>query len=347
MRNSSSKGTKRISRTAAVGTLLLAGPALLAACSSSGGTSSSSNGQGTTNGSQSKPNLVFIEPVAANPYWSTMVCGMEAEATKLGGVNLNIQAPPQYDPTLQIPVVTSITAKKPTGVFIAPASATALIPSLKTMQSAGIPIVQVDSPVTDSSVSIAEVYTNNEQGGVVAADELAKLINYQGDVYIVGGPVGISSEDARITGFQQEMKKYHNINVVGIQYAGEDASKAASIADSALSAYPDLKGFFTLDQYQATGASSALQAAHKAKGAVKIVTFDATPPVVSNLLSNVIQSIISQDPYEEGVIAMEDMMLHLHGKPVVASVSLTTTKALTAENVHSPSSKPYLYQFSC
>src|ERR1039458_9482379 len=100
--------------------------ALTVGCSSSSSSSSASGGS-TTGGSTSGKSykLSFIQGVAGDGFYVTMGCGMQAEAKKLGNVTVNIQGPTQFDPTLQNPIIESVTAAKPDAIMIAPDDVTA------------------------------------------------------------------------------------------------------------------------------------------------------------------------------------------------------------------------------
>ena len=80
-------------------------------------------GGSTTSGSTTSGktyNLTFIQGVAGDGFYVTMGCGIQAEAKKLGNVTVNIQGPTQFDPTLQNPIIESVTAAHPNAIMIAP-----------------------------------------------------------------------------------------------------------------------------------------------------------------------------------------------------------------------------------
>ena len=61
-------------------------------------------------------NLQFIQGVAGDQFYITMQCGAEAEAAKLG-VTVKTQGPQKFDPTLQKPILDSVTAAKPDAIL--------------------------------------------------------------------------------------------------------------------------------------------------------------------------------------------------------------------------------------
>ena len=103
--------------------------ALAAGCSSSGGSGGSASGgsssSASSSGSGKTYKLSFIQGVAGDGFYVTMGCGMQAEAKKLGNATVNIQGPTKFDPTLQNPIIQSVTASKPDAIMIAPDDVTA------------------------------------------------------------------------------------------------------------------------------------------------------------------------------------------------------------------------------
>ena len=110
-----------VAPTAGAAAILMA---LAAGCgSSSGGSASggSSSGASSSGGSGSGKTykLSFIQGVAGDGFYVTMGCGMQAEAKKLGNATVNIQGPTKFDPTLQNPIIQSVTAAPPDAILIA------------------------------------------------------------------------------------------------------------------------------------------------------------------------------------------------------------------------------------
>src|SRR5258707_9169351 len=138
-------GMKRslVAPTAGAAAILMA---LAAGCgSSSGGSASggSSSGASSSGGSGSGKTykLSFIQGVAGDGFYVTMGCGMQAEAKKLGNATVNIQGPTKFDPTLQNPIIQSVTASKPDAIMIAPDDVSASQTPVEAAMNAGIKVV--------------------------------------------------------------------------------------------------------------------------------------------------------------------------------------------------------------
>jgi ABC-type sugar transport system substrate-binding protein len=108
-----------------------------------------------------------------------MDCGAQEEAARLG-YQLTTQAPDRFEAALQTPIVTDVLATRPVGVLIAPTDDVPLANSMTQLKDAGINVVEVDTRLQGESVALSTVSSNNEQGGVLAAQTVAELIGGQG-----------------------------------------------------------------------------------------------------------------------------------------------------------------------
>jgi len=270
-----------------------------------------------------------------------MGCGAKAEAKKLG-YNIKVEGPAAFEPSEQIPIVNAVTATKPAAVLIAPTDENALIAPMEAMKRAGIKVVQVDTHVSNNSIAVASISSNNEEGGAMAADELAKLIHDKGSVVVMNEQPGVSTTEARIAGFLKEIKKYKGITTLKTQYTGDNPSQAAQTITALYAAHPTLSGVFATNVLVAEGTDTGLKNTGAA-GKVKIVGYDADPEQVADLKKGVVQALIAQQPYAEGVDGVQQAVNALTGKPTKSI--LTGLAVLTKATLKSKSQ--YIYKSSC
>lgn len=330
---------------------ITAGAALvMAGCGSSSkptSTNTTAAAAAAATASNAKPGagkkLVLIQGIKSDEFYITMGCGAKAEAAKLGA-SIDVTGPSDFSAPLQIPIVNSITAQKPDAVLIAPTDTQALIGPMKQMKDAGIKIIQVDTTVTDTSLAVSSISSDNKAGGVDAAKALAQLIGDKGSVMVVNVKPGISTTDARAQGFNQEMQQNHpTIKVLPVQYDQDDPTKAAGIVTSTLAAHSDLAGIFATNVLTAEGVATGLTNAG-AKAKVKVVGFDAGPKQVQDLQNGTVQALIAQQPGQIGAMGVDQAINALTGKPTQANIA-TQLVAITAANL--ATSQGALYKSSC
>ena len=322
----------------------------LAACSSSGSGSGGASGSASAKSSSAasgfaKKNLELVVGTKSDDFYVTMECGAQAEAKKLGA-KLTVNGPADFSVSEQAPILNSVAATKPDALMVAPTDSKALDPELKRIQNAGTKIIFVDTSSSDSSLGVSRITTNNVGGGKVAADNLGQQIGGKGTVAVINVNPGISTTDARIQGFNAEMKaKFPNVKVLGVQYDNDSAATAASQVSSDISAHPNLSGVFATNVLSAQGAATGVQHAGKS-GKVKVATFDAEPQQIQFLKSNTIQLAVAQDPYAEGQDAVQQALNAANGKTVTKSIGTPLT-AITRSNVNSAAVQKYIYKSSC
>lgn len=319
--------------------------ALAAAGCSSASSGAGAGGQptGAATGAAKTYKVTLIKGVNGDPFYATMACGVQSEATKLG-VTVDVVGGDKWGADVQTPVVSSVTAKHPDAVLIAPNDSKAMFAPLKALVDAGIKLVIVDTGLDDESNAVSVISSDNAGGGKLAADELGTEIGGKGSVFVMNVQAGISTTDARAKGFIDEMHaKYPSVTVLDTQYNDDDPAKAASITTAVLSAHPDLAGVFATNVQGAEGTATGLKQASK-QGAVKVISYDAGPQQVKDLNDGIVQGLIAQDPYTEGVDSLDQAFNALSGKPVEKAVH-TSLAALTTSNLDQ--NARFVYKDSC
>jgi ribose transport system substrate-binding protein len=286
--------------------------------------------------------IALVPGLTIDPFYITMHAGAAAEAKKLG-VKLTWQGGATFSPTTQLPVVNSLLAEHPSALLIAPTDVKALQAPIQKFVSAGIPVISVDTTLTDTSLLTSRITSDNAQGGAAAADTIAKLAHDKGSVAVDNVMPGVSTTDARQSGFLAEMKKYPNMKVVATEYNNDSPSLAETQVRDLILAHPDLVGVFGTNLYGAQGAGQAVDAAGK-KGKVFVAGYDAEPAEVSLLKKGVVNILVIQQPAIEGMDAVLYAYDKLTGKASSIPKSVLVPNVVaTSSNVNSPSVSKYFY----
>jgi len=328
-----------VSTAGAAAVMLLA---FTAACSSS------SSGGSTTSGSKTSGksyNLSFIQGVAGDGFYVTMGCGMQAEAKKLGDATVSIQGPAQFNPTLQNPIIESVTAAHPDAIMIAPDDVSASRPPIAQAMSAGIKVVLVDTTLSDPSGAVSQISSDNLAGGADAFTAIKGLVPNGGQVLVVNTQPGISTTDQRTAGFAAAAKADPKFSYVGVQYDQDSASVAAQVTLAALQKNPGIVGVFATNLFSAEGAATGIRQAGRS-GKVKVVGFDAEPDEITALQQGTVQALIAQSPYVIGTDAVEQAVAALQGKPTTSKIGTKFT-IITSANLKSAASQAAIYKTSC
>ncbi|GAA2817655.1 ABC transporter substrate-binding protein [Kitasatospora paracochleata] len=329
--------TSRLTKRHAIafGAAAAAGLLALTGCSSSGG------GGGTS----AAKNLTFIAGKTGDPFYITMKCGASAEAKKLG-YSFNATGSANWSVPEQVTSVNSVAANHPGGVLISPVDPNSLAAPIKTLQSNGAKVAIVDTSLTDASIGVTHISSNNQQGGQKAADTMGELLGGQGEVVVLTPDLTTTTTNARIDGFKQELAaKYPGIKIDDVRQVGDSAQGAASAVSDELAAHPGLAGVFTANSQTGEGVGTGLKNAGK-QGKVKVVSFDAGPQQVLALQNGAVDALISQDPYGIGQQAVDQLDASATGKPVTATIQ-TNLASITRDNLNDPDTARFLYKADC
>jgi ABC-type sugar transport system substrate-binding protein len=262
-----------------------------------------------------KYTIAFVMGAESDPFFQAMKLGAEQEAAAKG-VTLVWQGDPSvYSPATQNPILDQVLALKPNGLVLIPTDPTALQAGHDKAIAAGIPVVNVDTHVNDTSKAVSFITGDNADGGAKAADTLASAIGYKkGKTYKV--VVGLTSATAttnvgRLNGFSAQIKKkYPGIKIVDKAYSQSQPSVANTNVSNWLTKYPDLAGIFAIDGTNAAGAAAALQAKGLV-GKIKLIGYDAYPANVDLIKKGVFTALIAQDPAAEARLAIDYLVATL------------------------------------
>ncbi len=272
-----------------------------------------------------KYTIAFVMGAESDPFFQAMKLGAEQQAKKLG-VTLIWQGDPSvYSPATQNPILDQVLAQKPDGLVLIPTDPTALQAGHDKAIAAGIPVVNVDTHVNDTSKAVSFITGDNADGGAKAADTLATAIGYKkGKTYKV--VVGLTSATAttnvgRLNGFTAQIKKkYPGIKVVDKAYSQSQPEVANTNVANWLTKYPDLAGIFAIDGTNAAGAAAALQAKGLV-GKIKLIGYDAYPANVDLIKKGVFTALIAQDPAAEARLAIDYLVATLNkDKAAIAKI---------------------------
>jgi len=259
-----------------------------------------------------KPKVGLAISTLNNPFFVDLRDGALEAAGKVG-VEVNV-ADAQNDPNKQLSQVENFIQERVDIILINPCDSAAIVPAIKSANAAKIPVITVDRG-SDGGEVVCHIASDNVEGGRMAGEYLAKLLNYKGKVVELEGIPGTSAARDRGKGFNEVIKKYPGIQVVARQEAGFDRAKGMTVMENILQAQPAIDGLFCHNDEMALGALRAIEAAGRLS-AIKIVGFDATDDAVKAVKDGKMAATVAQKPRTMGVMAVETAKKVLDGASV-------------------------------
>jgi ribose transport system substrate-binding protein len=323
---------KRLYGLAAVGVVLTAGCSHTSAPTAPGG--SVAAGQGKV------VEIAVIPKGTTHEYWKSVHAGAVKAERELrnSGTNVKIiwKGPLREDDRNgQNDVVETFVTQGVQGIVLAPLDSEALVRPAEDAVAKGIPVVVMDSAL-DSKKSASFVATDNHKGGVMAAQEMIKLLGGKGNVIVLRYAIGSASTEAREAGFLDTIKTAPGIHIISSdQYAGATVDTAYRSAQNVLARFgKQVDGVFTPNESSTLGMRLGLKDLG-ALGKVKLVGFDTSPELINALKANEIQGLVAQNPFLMGYDSVKTAADAIAKKQVPPTID-TGAVLITADNINTP-----------
>lgn len=300
--------------------------------------------QGTdTADGQSTENQTVIAVVpkgVAHIFWQSVHAGA-LTAGKEFGVQIEWKGPPtETQKDEQRNIVEDFVVKQVDGIVLAPQDENALVPAVEKVAQAKIPCVIFDSGI-NSDKFVSFVATDNYKGGVMAANEMGRLLNGKGTVIITRCDPGSDSTNKREQGFEDTIAdKFPDIKIVDSKYGNSDREESRSVTEDMLSAHPDVDAIFASNESSTTGALLALQSRGVA-GKKIFVGFDSSDDLIKAMSNKEINALVLQNPFKMGYLGVKAIVDHLAGRQVEKRID-TGVYLITPKNMDEPQNKELL-----
>lgn len=285
--------------------------------------------------------VIGVVPKGANHiFWQTVHAGAIKAAREFEGAEVEWNAPAvEVDSSRQIAIVDAMVNKQLAGLVLAPVDRKALVAPVERAAAAGIPVAIFDSDI-DTAKRISYVATNNREGGRMAARRLAEIIGGKGKVAVIGFVAGSAATVEREEGFAEEIKKWDQIQLIGIQFGMADRAKSMAVTENIMTAHADLAGLFADNESSSSGAVQALKSRNARN--IKLVAFDASEQLVQDMRDGWIDSLVVQDPFKMGYESTRAVLLKLKGQNPPARIDSGATLVKTAD-LDKPEMKEFLF----
>lgn len=231
--------------------------------------------------------------------------GIERECASWGNIKVDSYNGESSAET-QVQIMTDIINQKYNAIILQCSDGTALAPSVKEAEEAGIPVITVnlDADTVHSALVMAVDY----DAGRMAAEEMAGEIGQSGEIAIIQGVPGLKRTDRLEQGFRDTIANYPDIKIVDAQSAEFEKEKAITVMNSFLQSHPDLKGVFAINDAMAEGAALAAESAGK-KGQFSIWGADGEKDALEMIENGSMSGTIYTNSWDEGSTAAKIALL--------------------------------------
>ena len=225
-----------------------------------------------------RPVIALVMKSLANEFFVNMASGAERHQAERANYELIINGiRNESDLAQQVALVDQMISRGVDAIVIAPADSQVLVPALARASAAGIVIVNIDNRLEpevleDYGLSIPFIGPSNRAGAKMVGDFALQNVVAGSKVAILEGITSAVNSIERRTGFEEAITDA-GMNLVTLQSAEWDQTKAAQVMAGILSQYPDLDVILAANDNMALGAASAVGMARREKEIV-IAGFD-------------------------------------------------------------------------
>jgi ribose transport system substrate-binding protein len=279
---------------------------------------------GDAGAKQEKPIRVAVVMASlGNDFYVAQKEGIEAEAAKLDGADVEVSAGRTQSSTDEVVgLIENAITKDVDAIAVNGSDTKPLIPVLKRVIDADIPLVLFDAPADELDADIAAyIGTDNEAGGRAGGEWMAQQLPDGGNLGVILCVAGHPVTTARFDGFKAGLGS--GFKVVAQADAQCDPEKGRKAMENMISAHPDIDAVFSTSDSQSLGAIKALDAAHKDP---VFVSFDAQAPVVKAMEDgDVIDASVAWSAKEIGADAVQAAVAAARGEQVEKTTLVPVT----------------------
>ncbi len=245
------------------------------------------------------------------------------ERAEEAGLNLDVVIN-DFDAAQQAQQVNQALAQNPDAIVLWPADQNAIVPSLRRINDAGIPLVITNSLPPEEHEDLWDVYTgpnditNGEQAarGFLQGVE-QKDLGDEGNVFVITGVPGTPPAIQRLEGFRRVLEEEGpGIQIVGTAPGNWDQTEATNAAAGLFTAHggPNLLGVYAQADNMLAGVITAARQRNIDPSSIVLVGSNCSIEGVQNIEAGDQYATVLQSPVDDGRYAAQAVIDLLAGE---------------------------------
>jgi ribose transport system substrate-binding protein len=241
----------------------------------------------------------------------------------------------QGDAAKQLEQLRSLLLQRVDTVILWPVNGKTVVPMVKQIDDAGIPVVVTNSAIDPSGTKYIKSFSGPDdyQEASTAASLMGEALGNAGKIVMITGTPGYPVSLLREKGFVDLLKtKFPNIEILDKQPANWNRERAQAVMEDFLTKFGDkIEGVYAENDDMGIGALNAIRAAGKA-GKVKIVDATLFKDGYDAIREGVYYGSVFQSPAEDARSALRLAIQVAEGQQVPSVVHIDTP-AVTKANI--------------
>lgn len=258
-----------------------------------------------------KYHFVLVPEELDNEYWKLVEQGAQ-DAAKKYNVMLEYTGPTKANIDEHLKTIEMSAAAKVDGIITQGLSDEQFTPLINKVVGEGIPVITIDTDVTNSK-RIAYIGTDNYYSGYLAGRALVNDTLGKANVAIITGSLYANHQIQRVKGFEDAVKNDKGIHVITVEDSEISRVRASEKAYQIMQEHPEVNAFFGTSALDGIGIAQVVQEYNK-QDRIYIIGFDTLPDTINYIRKGVIKATVAQQPYEMGYDAVKMMVSRMEGK---------------------------------
>src|ERR1700737_2200919 len=217
----------------------------------------------------------------------------------------------------QIAMVDQVLHDKPDAVIFIPVDDVAMIPSVKKLNQAKIPVVLVSNPLPGSFVPY--VGADDFEIGYREARYLFEHLGGKAKIVVIEGTPAAPTNRERMRGYQRAFAEFPGIQVLGSGIGNYQQPDAKRVMQQFLKEHPQIDAVLSANDSMALGVLEALKEANRT---ATVIGINGILPAVKAIETGAILASVDFNMFKIGCTATRAALRHLKGEPLPDKIML-------------------------
>jgi ribose transport system substrate-binding protein len=219
------------------------------------------------------------------------------------------------------------------GIIMVAIDVKGILPALQDAAKSGVKVVAVDAKVEDPSVK-AFIGVDNAKAGADFGDFVGKYISEKlGGKAKIGiiGALNSFIQNQRKDNFIEAVKKTAGVTIGNTVDGQNVQERALAASENLVTSSPDINVIYATGEPALIGAIAALESQGATKR-IKLFGWDLSKQAVKAMDDGFLIGVVQQNPYQEGVEAIDALVKLSQGKEVPSFINVPV-EFVTTENL--------------
>jgi ribose transport system substrate-binding protein len=249
-----------------------------------------------------------------NPLFASIRAGADNAAKQMNATTQHyVPTKPDSIPE-QMSAIEDVVVKKPDAIVFIPVDSKAMVAGVNKINAANIPVVNINDRAAGGKF-VSFVGVNDYELGLATSRFLLKNMGGKGNVVIIEGVKGASTNQDRIRGFKKALEENPNVKLLASQTGNYQRNQALQVMENLMQTFPQIDGVLAANDAMATGVIEALAAANR-----KALVIGVNGTGITEVREGKLLATGDYSGFQQGCLGTMAAIRHLRKLPVPAEL---------------------------